>query len=129
MKQTCTCMCRVPSVAPRKRKRIGSAYAAWRVRTMAVSPDSQSGGYGFEPRTRYVGSGMTSWRQSIPRVSCRAVSQRAGWLVPLQGPIVYGLGSGVFTPGNGVRLSVGLRRLAARQDRYMDGKARHLDPA
>jgi hypothetical protein len=26
------------------------------------------------------------------------------------GPIVYGLGSGVFTPGNGVRLSVGLQR-------------------
>jgi hypothetical protein len=26
------------------------------------------------------------------------------------GPIVYGLGSGVFTPGNGVRLPVGLPR-------------------
>lgn len=27
------------------------------------------------------------------------------------GPIVYGLGSGAFTPGNGVRLSVGLLRV------------------
>ena len=26
------------------------------------------------------------------------------------GPIVYGLGSGVFTPGNGVRVPVGLLR-------------------
>jgi hypothetical protein len=28
----------------------------------------------------------------------------------LHGPIVYGLGSGVFTPGNGIRLPVGLPR-------------------
>jgi len=27
---------------------------------------------------------------------------------PGPGPIVYGLGSGVFTPGNGVQVSVGL---------------------
>jgi hypothetical protein len=27
------------------------------------------------------------------------------------GPVVYGLGSGLFTPGNGVRLSVGLLRV------------------
>jgi hypothetical protein len=139
---------------------------------------------------------MTSWRQSIPRVSCRAVSQRVGWLVPLQAPSSMGktatlqvaeqspslcgaaagqacpsarvppvclragsrppahisgtveraeplgkvfgsllrphrlwVGSEVFILQDGVRLSVGLRRLAARQDRCMDGKARHLDLA
>jgi hypothetical protein len=44
-----------------------------------------------------------------------ALNQKIAGLTPArstqQGPIVYGLGSGVFTPGNGVRLPVGLQRV------------------
>ena len=54
----------------------------WRVGVAAISPGPQPGEREFKSRTRH----------------------------DQHGPIVYGLGSGFFTPGNGVRLPVGLPR-------------------
>ena len=54
----------------------------WRKRS--DSPGSHPGVCGFESRADHAGAAL--------------------------GPVVHGLGSGVFTPGNRVRVSVGLRR-------------------
>jgi hypothetical protein len=74
-------MCRALGVAPRKRKRIGSAYAAWRVRTTAVSPGSQPGGYGFESRTRYAVHGpIGQWLGHLPFKQEKTGRNRLGLL-------------------------------------------------
>ena len=65
--------------------------------------------YGFDSRTGYI-TGIVPGQRPEGAEARRPLSGH-------HGPVVYGLGSGPFKAGNGVRVPGGLRRLAVRQDR------------